>query len=78
MVDLLKKALELIEEDSKLILNETFMMGIFDELIKKLLQLADCIQHTCKSKQTALMAVPREKVIPLHQLREIFFSKVKK
>ena len=74
MVDLLEKALELVQDDGELILNETFMMGIFEKLTSKLPPLAEYIQHMYGDKKMALTALPRQKVIPLFKLRqELFF-----
>ena len=51
MVDLLKNALGLVQEDGVHILTENFMMGIFDKLVSKLPPLADYIQHMYESKR---------------------------
>ena len=75
MVDFLEKALELVQEDGMLILNENFMMGIFDKLISKLPPLAEYIQHMYESKKMSLTALPRQKGIPLYKLREELFFK---
>jgi len=36
MIDILEKRFDLLSEDGSLSMNECFMMGIFDELKKKL------------------------------------------
>ena len=74
MIDLLEKALEEIEKDGTLIVNESFMMVIFNELIEKLPPFKEYIRHMYKSKKTSLVDEASTKVLPLSLLREEVFS----
>ena len=76
VVDLLETALESIENNGNLILDEAFMMGIFDELLHMLPPFAEYLEHIYKHKKTKLVANSRNKVVPLSKLRDELFSPI--
>ena len=74
MVDLLQKALVEVAADGQKMLDESFMMGIFDELIDELPPLKEYMNYIFDTKRTAVVASSKQKVVPFSMLRAELFS----
>jgi hypothetical protein len=74
MADLLEVALESISTKGSLILDEAFMMGIFQELRDELPPFDLYLSHVFEKKGMALVAQPANRDILFSKLRAELFS----
>ena len=73
-IDILEKALVKIEDDGSYILDEDFMIGIFDTLHQQLPPFLADFTHMFDKKMTSVTADKNNKVVHFAQLRkEQFF-----
>ena len=64
-IDLLEKALELITDNGSYILDEYFMMGIFNTLHEQLPPFSDYITHMFENKKMGVISNKNTKVVLL-------------
>ena len=74
VVGLLEIALESIVDNGKLILDEIFMMGIFDELLRKVPPFVDYFKYIYQNRMTTSVDDTRKKVVTFAKLRDELFS----
>ena len=76
VVDLLECAMESIEQNQSLVLDQNFMMNIFKDLKEELPPLSDYLKFLYKEKKSSLFGNQKSKVIPLANLRDELFSPI--
>ena len=59
-VDIMYKAFYKVLIDREKLIDEDFMMGIFDGIMKKLLPLQECLNFMFKNKQCSLVGYRKE------------------
>ena len=74
IVDMLDISLEEIVEDGSKIIDEEFMMGLFDEIKHTVPPFIDYYKHMYEQKAIKLLSPRESKVIPLVILKEELFS----
>ena len=75
MVDELKTSLEYIEEEGDIIMNEEFMMVIFQGIMDKLLTFGKYWTHMFQNKSMPVVGECQSKCFPFARLRNDIFSK---
>ena len=76
MVDILERSLIILENNGKYIINEDFMMSIFQELYDKLPPFAEYFKHMYENKKTTIVADKKTKVVHFTKIRSELFSPV--